>query len=302
MSSVVQARALGKRYGDRWALRNCTLDIPPGHVVGLVGPNGAGKTTFLHLAVGLLAPTTGEIEVFGANPRGNPDVLARLGFVAQETPLYRTFRVDEMLTLGRRLNRRFEDGWARGRLDQLGIDMRQHVGDLSGGERAQVALALALAKRPDLLLLDEPVVSLDPLARREFLRTLMAAAAEREVAVVLSSHLLSDLERTCDHLILLMAAEVRLVGEIDALLAQHKVLVGARRSALAVGGVDEIVTASHSDRQTTLLVRASNAIQDPTWDVHDVELEELVLAYMGQSSIRRGSHALSDENGKEANG
>jgi ABC-2 type transport system ATP-binding protein len=301
MSIALQARGLGKRYAEGWALRDCAVDIPSGRVVGLVGPNGAGKTTLLHLAVGLLAPTAGEVSIFGANPRGDVDVLSRIGFVAQETPLYHGFRVDEMLTLGRRLNRRFDVTSARKRLEHLEIALGQRVGDLSGGQRAQVALALALAKGPELLLLDEPVASLDPLARREFLQALMAAAAEREVAVLLSSHLLSDLERTCDYLILLVASEVRLAGDIDELLAEHKVLVGARRSALAVGGVDEIVTASHSERQTTLLVRTTGVIHDPSWDVHDVELEELVLAYMGESSVRRQPDPLSREDGKEAN-
>jgi ABC-2 type transport system ATP-binding protein len=300
MSIVLRTLGLGKRYGDRWALRNCALELEAGDIVGLVGPNGAGKTTLLHLAVGLLAPSAGEVEVFGANPRGNPGALAQIGFVAQATPLYDGFSVDEMVTFGRRLNRNFDANWARSRLGRLDIGLDQRVAELSGGQRAQVALALALGKRPDLLLLDEPVASLDPLARREFLQALMAAAAEREVTVVLSSHLLSDLERTCDHLILLLASEVRLAGEIDDLLAAHKVLVGTRRSALAVGGVDEIVSASHSERQTTLLVRAEGPIRDPGWDVQPVELEELVLAYLGEASLRRRPQSVAD--GEEANG
>ena len=299
MSIVLRSSELGKRYGDRWALRNCTLELEAGAVVGLVGPNGAGKTTLLHLAVGLLAPSAGEVEVF-VDPRKSSSAVSRIGFVAQATPLYDGFRVDEMVTFGRRLNAEFDAGWARARLGQLDIDLHQRVGELSGGQRAQVALALALGKRPDLLLLDEPVASLDPLARREFLQALMAAAAEREVTVVLSSHLLSDLERTCDHLILLLASEVRLAGEIEHLLDAHKVLVGPRRSALAVGGVDEIVTASHSERQTTLLVRAEGPIRDPGWHVQPVELEELVLAYLGEASLRRRPQPVVD--GEEANG
>ena len=300
MSIVLRSSELGKRYGDRWALRNCTLELEAGAVVGLVGPNGAGKTTLLHLAVGLLAPSAGEVVVFGVDPRKSSSAVSRIGFVAQATPLYDGFRVDEMVTFGRRLNAEFDAGWARARLGQLDIDLHQRVGELSGGQRAQVALALALGKRPDLLLLDEPVASLDPLARREFLQALMAAAAEREVTVVLSSHLLSDLERTCDHLILLLASEVRLAGEIEHLLDAHMVLVGPRRSALAVGGVDEIVTASHSERQTTLLVRAEGPIRDPGWHVQPVELEELVLAYLGEASLRRRPQPVVD--GEEANG
>jgi ABC-2 type transport system ATP-binding protein len=300
MTTVLRAAQLGKRYGRHWALRDCTLDLGAGEIVGLVGPNGAGKTTFLHLAVGLLAPSAGQIEVFGRDPRQSPSTLERIGFVAQATPLYGGFRVQEMLKLGQHLNRRFDTRWAAGRLRRLEIDENRRVDQLSAGQRAQVALALALAKRPDLLLLDEPVASLDPLARREFLQALMAAAAEREVTVVLSSHLISDLERTCDHLIVLLASEVRVAGEIEDLLAAHKVLVGPRRSALAVGGVDEIITASHSERQTTLLVRAESAIHDPAWEVQPVELEELVLAYLGEGALRRRPQPVAD--GEEANG
>jgi ABC-2 type transport system ATP-binding protein len=300
VSAVLETTGLGKRYGNRWALRDCSFELEAGHVVGLVGPNGAGKTTLLHLAVGLLAPTAGQVQVFGADPRNDVSTLARIGFVAQETPLYDGFRVGEMVTFGRRLNRRFEHTWALGRLGRLDIGLEQRIGELSGGQRAQVALVLALAKRPDLLLLDEPVSSLDPLARREFLQALMAAAAERDVTVVLSSHLLSDLERTCDQLILLLASEVRLAGAIDDLLGSHKVLIGPRRSALAVGGVEEIVSASHSERQTTLLVRAEGPIRDPGWEVQPVELEELVLAYLGEASLRRRRQPVAD--GEEANG
>ena len=198
MSAILQATGLGKRYGDEWALRDCSLELPAGRVAALVGPNGAGKTTLLHLAVGLLAPTSGRIEIFGSPPRRNRSVLERVGFVAQDTPLYPSFKVGEMLTLGRRLNRRWDGQWAEDRLRGLGIPLGKRVGALSGGQRAQVALALALAKRPELHLLDEPVASLDPLARREFLQALMDSVAETGLTVVLSSHLIADLERVCD--------------------------------------------------------------------------------------------------------
>ena len=283
MSAILEAAGLGKRYGDQWALRDCSLELPAGRVVALVGPNGAGKTTLLHLAVGLLAPTSGRIELFGAPPRRDRAVLERVGFVAQDTPLYHGFKVEEMLTLGRRLNRRWDAGWADERLHGLGIPLGKQVGALSGGQRAQVALALALAKRPELLLLDEPVASLDPLARREFLQALMDAVAETGVTVVLSSHLIADLERVCDFLVLLIASEVRLSGDIDELVAAHKVLIGTRRSTIGIPGVETVVQASHTERQTTLLVRTSAPVYDPAWTVQDVDLEELVLAYMGQS-------------------
>jgi ABC-2 type transport system ATP-binding protein len=207
VTAALQASGLGKRYRRTWALRDCNLTVPRGRIAALVGPNGAGKTTLLHLAVGLLAPTTGTIRVLD-QPAGDPGLPAQVGFVAQDTPLYRDFTAAEHLTMGVKLNRRFDQTQARDRLERLGIQLDRRVGTLSGGQRAQVALALALAKRPQLLLLDEPLASLDPLARREFLQTLMGAVAEHGVTVVLSSHLLADLERVCDYLIVLSAAHV----------------------------------------------------------------------------------------------
>jgi len=285
MSAILQATGLGKRYGDEWALRDCSLELPAGRVAALVGPNGAGKTTLLHLAVGLLAPTSGRIEIFGSPPRRNRSVLERVGFVAQDTPLYPSFKVGEMLTLGRRLNRRWDGQWAEDRLRGLGIPLGKRVGALSGGQRAQVALALALAKRPELLLLDEPVASLDPLARREFLQALMDSVAETGLTVVLSSHLIADLERVCDFLVLLIASEVRLSGDIEELVAAHKLLTGLRRSTIGIPGVEAVVQASHAERQTTLLVRTSRPVYCSAWTAQDVDLEELVLAYMGQPAV-----------------
>jgi ABC-2 type transport system ATP-binding protein len=285
--NALEARGLGKRYGAQWALRDCTLALPAGRVVGLVGPNGAGKTTLLQLAVGVLAPTAGEIAVFGRDPRETKSVLPKLGFVAQDSPLYRTFTVAETLSVGRHLNERFDERWARERLHALKIPLDRKVGQLSGGQRAQVALAAAVAKRPHLLLLDEPVAGLDPLARREFLTALLDAVAEEGLSVVLSSHLIADLERSCDHLILLSASELRLAGEIDDLLADHRLLVGPRTRVTPGGGIAAVVGESHSDRQSTLLVRTDGPILDPAWAVHEVDLEELVLAYMGEQTKPR---------------
>ena len=280
--NVIEARGLGKRYGDQWALRDCTLALPAGRVVGLVGPNGAGKTTLLQLAIGMLAPSAGEIAVFGRDPRAATSVLPRIGFVAQDSPLYRNFSVADTLTLGSRLNAHFDAAWAQERLGRLRIPLERKVGELSGGQRAQVALAVALGKRPEFLVLDEPVASLDPLARREFLTALMDAVAEDGLSVVLSSHLLADLEHSCDYLILLMASEVRLDGDLDDLLASHRLLVGRRKRVTPGGGIAAVVRESHSDRQSTLLVRVEGPIIDPAWSVHEVDLEELVLAYMGE--------------------
>lgn len=280
--NVLEARRLGKRYGREWALRDCTLALPAGRVVGLVGPNGAGKTTLLQLAVGMLAPSDGEIAVFGRDPREAKSVLPRIGFVAQDSPLYPDFSVADTLTLGRRLNPHFDEAWSRDRLASLRVPLEHKVGELSGGQRAQIALAVALGKRPEFLVLDEPVASLDPLARREFLTALMDAVAEDGVSVVLSSHLLADVEHSCDYLILLMAAEVRLDGDLDDLLAAHRLLVGPRKRVTVGGGITAVVRESHSDRQSTVLVRVDGPIVDPAWSVHEVDLEELVLAYMGE--------------------
>ena len=229
MSAVIETSGLGRRYRRKWALRDCTLAIPEGHVVGLVGPNGAGKTTLLRLAAGMLAPTCGAITVLGERPAAGPAELAQIGFVAQDTPVYARMTVADHLRLGGWLNPGWDDALARQRIGQLGLDPKQRAGSLSGGQRAQLALTLALAKRPGLLILDEPVASLDPLARREFLQVLMEAVAAQGMSVVLSSHLVADLQRVCDYLIVLVASRVQIAGEVSDLLDSHHRLSGPLR-------------------------------------------------------------------------
>jgi ABC-2 type transport system ATP-binding protein len=280
MTAVLDATGLGKRYGQRWALRDCTLQVPAGRVVGLVGPNGAGKTTLLHLAVGLLQPSAGQIDVLGARPAESPQQLGRVGFVAQDTPAYASLSVADHLQLGGWLNPRWDTAAADRRIDQLGLDRKQRAGKLSGGQRAQLALTLAIAKRPELLVLDEPVASLDPLARHEFLQHLMEAVADDGVSVVLSSHLVADLERVCDYLIVLARSQVQIAGDVEELLASHHRLTGPRRDPARLPADQEIIEASHTDRQSTLLVRTSGPILDPAWTVEQIGLEDLVLAYM----------------------
>lgn len=280
MTPVLQAQDLGKRYGERWALRECTLDVPAGHVIGLVGPNGAGKTTLLKLAGGQLEPTTGAITVLGGRPASGPAQLARVGFVAQDTPVYANLTVAEHLRLGERLNPRWDAAVARDRITRLGLPPGERAGRLSGGQRAQLALTLGLAKRPELLILDEPVASLDPLARREFLQHLMEATVEHELSVVLSSHLISDLERICDYLILLADSRVRLAGATDRLLATHHRLTGPRRPAHRPPAGRHVVSARHTGRQSTYIVRTDAPIHDPAWTVTRLGLEDLVLAYL----------------------
>jgi len=284
MSAVLETSGLGKAYRRTWALRDCTLAIPQGHVVGLVGPNGAGKTTLLQLATGQLMPTRGTISVLGAPPAVSPAQLARVGFVAQETPVYARLRVADHLRLGAWLNPGWDGELAQRRIGQLGLDPRQRAGALSGGQRAQLALTMALAKRPELLLLDEPVASLDPLARREFLRVLMEAVAEHATSVVLSSHLIADLERVCDYLIVLVASEVRVAGEVSELLATHRRLSGPRRDPGTLPAGQEVIEESHTDKQTVLLVRTGEPVHDPAWTVTPVSLEDLVIAYMNPAS------------------
>ena len=238
MTAVIEARGLGKRYRRRWALQYCALEIPAGHVTGLVGPNGAGKTTLLSLAVGLLAPTAGTIEVCGGVPAAGSEQLAKVGFVAQDTPTYANFSIEDHLRLGAHLNPRWDDSTARSRIERLGLDPTQRAGMLSGGQRAQLALT----------------ASLDPLARREFLQVLMEAVAEHGLSVLLSSHVVSDLERVCDHLVVLVDSEVRVEGDVETLLATHHRLAGPRRDTRSLPGDQHLVSASHTDRQTTLVV------------------------------------------------
>lgn len=292
MTAALDVIGLGKRYGRRWALRDCTFEIPAGRVVGLVGPNGAGKTTLLHLAVGLLTPTVGSISVVGGSPAENAAQLSRVGFLAQDAPIYGSLSVEDHLRFGAHLNPGWDGAFAVDRVEQIGLDRRQRAGKLSGGQRAQLALTIALAKRPELLILDEPVASLDPLARREFLQVLTAYVAEHPVTVILSSHLLADLERVVDHLVLLAASQVQLAEDVDGLLASHRRLIGPRRDVSSLPADQHVVIASHTDRQSTLVVRTPSAVVDPSWQVEEMSLEDIVLAYMGGDSDQRPSPRL----------
>jgi ABC-2 type transport system ATP-binding protein len=279
---ALQAEGLTKRYGRRPALTDCTLAMPPGRVVGLVGPNGAGKTTLLHIAVGLLTPTAGSIHVLGERPAADAAQLARVGFVAQDAPTYSGLSITDHLRFGAHTNPRWDQGLADDRIAALGLDPAQKAGRLSGGQRAQLALTLAIAKRPDLLILDEPVASLDPLARRQFLQSLMGFIAEHDASVILSSHLVSDLERVCDYLVVLVASRVRVAGDTEELLGSHYRLTGARRDLSDLPAGVEVIEHSHTDRQSTLILRSSTPIDDPAGTVEQLSLEDLVLAYMAQ--------------------
>ena len=286
-AAALETVGLGKRYLRRWALEDCTFRIPRGHVVGLVGANGAGKSTLLNLAAGLLAPTAGSIAVLGEPPARDAAQLARVGFVPQDAALYGWLSVEDHLRLGAHCNPRWDAVAAHARLAELGISPRQRAGKLSGGQRAQLSLTLALAKRPELLLLDEPVSDLDPLARREFLGLLMSTVAANDVSVVLSSHLVSDIERVCDYLIVLVDSRVRVAGEIEELLAGHHRLVGTRSTDDVAPENQTVIAASVTDRQRLLVVRSDGPVVEPEWVIESITLEDLVLAYMGQGAVRQ---------------
>jgi ABC-2 type transport system ATP-binding protein len=290
--SAIRTQGLGKRYGSKWALQDCTIEVPEGSVTALVGPNGAGKTTLLQLAVGLTRPSAGDVTVLGLSPR-DPALLARVGFVGQEHPLHRGFTVAETLKLGRKLNPAWDDALAHERVQRLDLPLDRAVGRLSGGQRAQVALTVALAKRPELLLLDEPVASLDPLARREFLNSLMEAVSETGLTVILSSHIIAELERVCDHLVILAQARAELAGPIDEIVAGHRLLTGPRTEATAVARMHDVIRERHTERQTTLLVRANGHVYDADWELHEVDLEEIVLAYLGYGASRPLAEAVA---------
>jgi ABC-type multidrug transport system ATPase subunit len=284
MIQALETVHLSKRYGRKWALRDCTLQIPMGSIAGLIGPNGAGKTTLLHLATGLLAPSDGSITVLGHTPgKETQQLLPRIGFVSQEHPLYKTFTVREMLMVGQKLNRTWHQERALQRLERLGIPLHQQTGKLSGGQQAQVALILALAKQPELLILDEPVASLDPIARREFQQTLLDAVAEHGMTVLISSHIIADLERFCDYLVIMSPSHVQLTSRVDSLLQSHKMLVGPRERMESIARTHTIVAASGTGKQCTLMVQTHGPLLDPVWQVHPVSLEDIIFAYLSQS-------------------
>jgi ABC-2 type transport system ATP-binding protein len=291
-ASAIETQGLSKRYRRVTALSDCSIMVPEGRISALVGPNGAGKTTLLRLLAGLAAPTGGSALVLGGTPRQDPSFLSEVGFLAQEIPLYRRFSAEDHIQVGAHMNLRWDAESVRTRLTGLNIPLDRPVGKLSGGQRAQVALALTLAKQPRVLLLDEPVAALDPLARRHFLGTLTAAVAESggDLTVVLSSHLITDLERVSDHVILLTSSRVQLCGDTDDLLAEHKLLVGPRKDTAALERMHKVVHTVSTPRQARLLVRLNGPVFDPAYEAEDVSLEDLVLGYMGADAPAAYAH------------
>jgi ABC-2 type transport system ATP-binding protein len=277
--AALEAVGLGRRYRRGWALRDCSLRIPTGRICGLVGPNGAGKTTLMSLATDLLAPSTGTIEVLG-HPAGSPDARGRIAFVGQEKALYPRFTVRETFRLGRELNPVWDQSRAEAIVSAGDIPLTARIASLSGGQRSRVAFALALGKRPDLLLLDEPMADLDPLVRRQMTDLLLADAARRGMTVVMSSHLVSELEEACDFLLLVRSGTVRLAGDVDGLLASHRVLeavAGPGREAGLAGHT--VVDSRRSGDRRKVLVRPRGKIAGD-WEIRPPTLEDLVLAHL----------------------
>jgi ABC-2 type transport system ATP-binding protein len=287
MTTVLSAEKLGKRYGDYWALRDCSFSLKPGQVTALVGPNGAGKSTLLELAVGLLTPSEGTIEVLGHLPNREPaEVLPRVGFIAQEHPLYRDFSMKEILRLGKELNPHWDDVFAKQRISRLGIPLNKKVGQLSGGQQAQVSLVLVLAKRPALLLLDEPIAALDPLARREFLQVLMETVVDSGASVLLSSHILGDLERVCDSIMLICSGKLQLFESFDHLLASHRLLIGPVGEELLTSSMHRVINTSRTEKQIATLVRLDGPlVLGDAWSMHEPSIEDIVLGYMAQCTM-----------------
>jgi ABC-2 type transport system ATP-binding protein len=280
---AVRTAGLGKRFRGKWALRDCSVLLPEGSVCGLVGANGAGKTTLLRLLIGLSRPSVGSVDVLGEAPSDTPEFLSQVGYLGQDMPLYRRWTADDHLRMGAHLNPSWDDAASRDRLRSVGVPLDQRIGTLSGGQRAQVALGIALGKRPRLLLLDEPVAALDPLARREFLATLVAAVADGDLTVILSSHLVTDLERVCDYVVALAASRTVLADDLETVLATHRLLRGPRRDTAAVEREHTVLRREQTAREVSLWVRLNGPLHDPSWQVDTLDLEDVVLAYLGQA-------------------
>jgi ABC-2 type transport system ATP-binding protein len=280
--NVIETNGLGKQYCGSWALRDCTVAIPEGSLAALVGPNGAGKTTLMQMLTGLAVPSAGTATVLGGQAAGSAAALDGIAFVAQDTPMYKNLSAGDMLHLTKNLNRSFDPQYAQARLAELGIPLKKKSGRLSGGQQAQLALTLALARRPRLLVLDEPLAMLDPLARHDFMAVVLAAMTDDGVSILLSSHALPELERVADYLVLLSRGEVQLAGEVEDLLASHRLLTGPAAEADAYARRLDVVLDRRAAAQAHLLVRTGETPQPatPGWEAHPVSLEELVMAYL----------------------
>ncbi|MEV1120469.1 ABC transporter ATP-binding protein [Actinosynnema sp. NPDC049800] len=277
---AVRARSLGKRYRAKWALRECTFELPAGRVAALVGANGAGKTTLMTVLAGLLDADEGSAGAVG-----------RVAFVSQEKPVYRNFSAADVLRLGARLNVVWDEARARRWLERFEIPLDRACGKLSGGQQAQVAFALAIGSRPDVLMLDEPLANLDPLARREVTAELLGEVEQTGMTVLLSTHVVAELSGVADYLLLLAHGRLLAGGDLDELLGRHVSYTGPRSDVPpALGG---IVEARHTARQSTFLVELPEGQPRPVvagpWVERAPTLEDYVLAQL--EATRKGARA-----------
>ncbi len=278
---VIETKALAKRFGRTWGLRECTLSIPTGKVAALVGPNGAGKSTLLRMAAGLSRPTSGMIKVLGGVPSaGDDSLLRRVGYLDQERPLYKGFRVDEMFRFGAGTNPTWDMTTAHAYVDQLGISLHDRVDKLSGGQQAQVALTMCLAKQPELLILDEPAAELDPVAREDLLRLLMREVAERGTSVVLSTHALGDVGSICDYLVIMSHSTIVLADDLEFVVESHRFLSATSSNAPALPEGVTVIDTRTSSRDVTHLARMSLPLVDETWQITEPTLDEIIMAYL----------------------
>lgn len=284
--SALEARGLGLRHGRHWALRDCSFVVPVGRVAGLVGPNGSGKSTLMALAAGLLRPSAGTIAVLG-EVADRRRIHAGLSYLPQGRPLYRRFTVGETLEAGRRLNPRWDHAYARRLVDAAGVRTEARIGTLSGGQRTRVALAVALARRPEVLMLDEPLADLDPLARDDVMRAVLSEVADSGMTVLFSSHVLADVEAVCDHVLLLSGGQVRLAGDVDDLIVGHRLLIGPAGGDGPRFNPADVVEARTTGRQRTVLARRGGWSDATGWDQHEPSLEQLAMAYLRAASPAR---------------
>lgn len=279
--NVFEANGLGRRYRRKWALQDCTLSIPQGRVAALVGPNGAGKSTLLRMAAGLIPPSTGSLRILGADPQSqSTDLRRRIGFLDQDRPMYSSFRVEEILHFGRSSNPGWNMEIAQGHLARLSIPQDARVSNLSGGQQAQVALTVCLAKEPELLLLDEPAAALDPVAREDLLRLLMRQVGESGSSVVLSTHSLGDVSAICDYVVVLAHSRVILANDIEFILESHRFLSTGNDENLVLPTGVTVIDERHSAREASVLARIELPFFDSQWLVEQPTLEEIVMAYL----------------------
>jgi ABC-2 type transport system ATP-binding protein len=285
--AVLETHDIGKRYGRRnWALRHVDLEVPDGSITALVGPNGSGKSTLLKAWVGFERPTEGYLTVDGIDPwKDRGGAIERIGYVPQAPSLYRELTVDEHVAMARTLRPRFDPSIARHRLDDLDIPLDARADELSGGQQAQVGLALALGVRAPVLLLDEPLASLDPLARREFLHVLVDAVRADGSTALLSSHVITDIEQACDRLLVLGAGRTLLDLSIAGAIAEHRVIDATDGAAAPTPG--SLVGAFPGPAGERLsLVRGDESIGG-----RPATLEEVVLGHLAAARKPRSASA-----------